>query len=55
MPARDADIAADAFANVLLAALIDFPGQKRIGNRGPRAANQIEDPAPDLEAMVSAM
>src|SRR5882724_4890830 len=48
MPARNADVATYAFANILLAAFIDLLRQERIGNGGPGAANQVQDPAPDL-------
>src|SRR5207302_3841050 len=48
MPARNTDVAAYAFADVLLATLVDLLRQERIGDGGPRAANQIQDPAPDL-------
>ena len=40
--AGDADVAADAFADVLDAALLDFLRQERIGDRGPCAADEIE-------------
>src|SRR6202140_4833058 len=48
VPARDTDVAADALADVLLAALVDFPGEKRIRDRGSRRADQIEHAASDL-------
>src|ERR1700730_19173011 len=48
MPARNADVAADAFADVLLAARVDLLPQERVGDGGPRAANQIQDPASHL-------
>src|SRR2546423_314966 len=47
-PARDADVAADALADVLLAALVDFPGKERIRDRGSRRADQVEHAAFDL-------
>src|ERR1700730_14323781 len=48
MPARNADVAADAFADVLLAARIDLLRQERIGDGGPCAANQVQAPPSDL-------
>ena len=42
MPARDADVAADALADVLLPALVDLARQKRIGNGRPRRTDEIE-------------
>ncbi len=45
--AGDADIAADAFADVLYPALFDLFGQEGIGDRGPRTADEIERPLPD--------
>src|SRR5258708_1386012 len=48
VPARDTDIAADALANILLAALVDLLRQKRIGDRGARPTDQIQDAAFDL-------
>jgi len=48
VPARDADVAADALADVLLASLVDLARQERVGDRGPRGADEIEHPTPDL-------
>src|ERR1700692_4073800 len=48
VPARDADVAADAFADLVLSALVDFIRQKRICDGGSGAADQIEDAAPYL-------
>src|ERR1700686_3628120 len=48
VPARDADVAANALADVLLAALVDLPGKKRIRDRGSGGADQIENAASDL-------
>src|ERR1700683_5179825 len=48
VPAGDADVAADAFADVLLAALVDLQRQEGIGDGGSRGADQIEHAAPDL-------
>src|SRR5207245_4676823 len=48
VPARDADVAADALADVLLASLVDLARQERVGDRGPRGADEIEHAAPDL-------
>ena len=39
--ARNALIAADAFGKVLNAALINLPGEQRIGNGGTGAANYV--------------
>ena len=44
---RDADIAADAFADVVVAPLLDLAGQERVGNRGPRGADQVHGAARD--------
>src|SRR5262249_15889658 len=44
----DADIASDAFANVLDAAFLYLSGQKRVGDRGSRSADQVEQSLPDL-------
>jgi hypothetical protein len=43
---RDADIAADAFADILGAALVDLARQEGIGDGGPRRADDVE--LPDL-------
>ena len=51
--AGDADVAADAFADVLEPALLDLLRQERIGDRGPRRADQVEDARADLRTMVS--
>ena len=48
VPARDADVAADAFADLVLPALIDLLRQERVRDGGPGAADQIEDAAPYL-------
>ncbi len=48
VPARDADIAADALANLVLPALVDLVRQKRVRDRGPCAPDQIEYSAPYL-------
>src|ERR1035438_399849 len=42
-PARYADIAADADANVVVAAFLDLLRQPGIGDRGPRGADDIGD------------
>src|SRR6185369_7637178 len=39
--ARDADVAADALADVLQAALLDLLGQERVGDRRPRGADEV--------------
>ena len=44
----DADVAADAFADVVDAALLDLLRQEGIGDRGPRGADHVEHAAPDL-------
>src|SRR5262252_1609521 len=48
VPARDADVAADALADVLLAAGVDLHRQEGIGDRGARRADEVEHAAPDL-------
>ena len=48
MPACDADVAADALANILLATLVDFSRQKRISDGGARGADEIENAAANL-------
>ena len=45
--AGDADVAADAFADVLRTPLLDLPGEERIGDRRTRAADQIDQALPD--------
>ena len=40
--AGDADVAADALADVLPAPLLDLLRQERIGDRRPRRADQVE-------------
>ena len=45
--AGDADVAADALADVLEPALLDLPRQERIGDRGARGADQVEHPVAD--------
>ena len=47
IPRRDADVAADAFADLVLAPLVDLAGQEGVGNRRPRPADQVQHPAPD--------
>ena len=44
----DTDVAADAFANLVDAAIADLRRQERIGDRGPRRADEIEHAAADL-------
>ena len=46
--ARDADVAAYAFTDVIDAAFLDFLRQKGVGNRRPRRADHVQDAAPDL-------
>ena len=46
--AAQADIAADAFADVLRAALGDLEGQERVGNRRAGGTDKVENPARDL-------
>jgi hypothetical protein len=48
----NADVAADALADVLLAALVDLLRQKGIGDQAPRP-DQIEHAAPDLPDLLS--
>src|ERR1700760_1385368 len=48
VPTGDADVAADALADVLLAPLSDLLRQKWIGNRGSCTADQIEHSPLDL-------
>ena len=40
---RDADVAADALANLVVPALLDLCGKEGVGDRGPRRADQVED------------
>src|SRR6185437_10085544 len=40
---RDADVGADALADLVEAALLDLPRQERIGDRRPRRADQVPD------------
>ena len=42
--AGDADVAADALADVLHAAFFDLPWQERIGDRRPGGPDQVEHP-----------
>src|SRR5882672_3091045 len=42
VPARNADVAADALANLVLPTLVDLLRQKRVGNGGSGAADQIQ-------------
>ena len=46
--AGDADVAADAFANVFEAAFLDFLRQEGIGDRRPRRTDEVEHAAPHL-------
>src|SRR5690348_5055599 len=48
VPARDTDVAADALADVLLAAALDLHRQKRVGDRRARRTDEVEYAAPDL-------
>ncbi|MCY1250157.1 hypothetical protein D9M72_637660 [compost metagenome] len=48
MPARNADVAADTLADLLDAALPDLVRQERIGDRGTRAADQVENAPTNL-------
>ena len=48
VPAGDADVAADALANLVFAALVDLARQKRVGDGRTRAADKIQDAAFDL-------
>ncbi len=48
MLAGDADVAADAFADLVDPALLNFLGKKGIGNGGPRRPDHVEHAAPDL-------
>ena len=45
---RDADVAANAFANFVETSLFDLFRQERIGNRGPCCANHVQHAASDL-------
>ena len=45
--AGDADVAADALADVLGAALLDLQRQERVGDRGTRRADQVDHAIPD--------
>ncbi len=42
LPARDADVAADALADVVEAALVDLLRQERIGDRRPTGGDDVE-------------
>src|SRR5258706_8801737 len=44
LPARYADVAADADTHVVDPALLDLPGQKWIRNRRPGSADDVRDP-----------
>ena len=44
--ASDADVAADAFADVLDPAVLHLLRQERIGDGGPRAADEVQHPLP---------
>ena len=46
--AGHADVAADAFTDVLDAALVDLPRQERVGDGGTRGPDEIEDAGFDL-------
>src|ERR1700692_1367853 len=46
--AADADVAADAFADVLETPFLDLLRQEGVGDGGPRRADEIEYAAPDL-------
>src|SRR6185312_516938 len=46
--AGDADVAADAFADVVDAAFLDLARQERIGDRRACAADQVQHAAPEL-------
>src|SRR5262249_9446630 len=48
VPTRDADVAADALADVLLAAGLDLHRKEGIRDRRARRADEIEHAAPDL-------
>ncbi len=48
VPARYTDIAANAFADLVLAPAADLRRQEGVGNRGPRTADQVENAAADL-------
>ncbi len=45
--ARDADVAADALADVLEPPLLDLQRQERVGDRGTRRADQVDHAVPD--------
>ena len=45
--AGHADVAADALADVLQAALLDLLGQERVGDRRPRGADEVEHSVSD--------
>ena len=49
---RDADVAADALADLAVAALLDLLREERIGDRRPRGADQVPRAA---ERMISAI
>ena len=48
VPARDADVAADAFADLGFASFADLAWQERVGDRWSRAADEVQHAAPDL-------
>ena len=44
---RNADVAADALADLVVAAVLDLGGQERVGDRRPRGADHVPDAARD--------
>ena len=48
MPAGNADIAANALADIVTVAFADLGGQEGVGNAGSRAPDQIEHAAANL-------
>src|SRR5579864_9170745 len=48
VPARDADVATDALADVLLTAAVDLVRQKGIGDGGARRTDEVEHAAANL-------
>ena len=46
--AGHADVAADALADLVEAALLDLPRQKRVGDRRAGGPDEVDDSAPDL-------
>ncbi len=48
VPTRYTDIAANAFANLILPAGLYFVRQEGVGNRGPRTADKVENTALNL-------